>query len=524
MTLNLTSSDRHANPLAGEGDSLARSRRVPDDFVLGVATAAYQIEGARHEDGRADSIWDTFSHTPGAVVGGDTGDVACDHYHRYADDVALMKRLGVQSYRFSTSWSRICPDGRSVNAAGLDFYERLVDQLIGAGITPWLTLYHWDLPQVLEDRGGWPVRETADRFVDYALAVHDRLGDRVATWTTLNEPWCSAFVGYTSGEHAPGRQSPSDGLAAAHHLMLGHGKVVTALRDRDPSLRLGLTLNFTVADPVNPTDPRDVEAARRIDGQMNRIFLDPVFRGEYPADVLEDVRALGLDRHVKDGDLATIAAPIDVLGVNYYNGGAVSHVAPPTVLNATPATERPTLSPFPAADGVHWHPRGLPVTAMDWEVQPEGLTRLLVRLHDEYAGPAGTVLHVTENGAAFDDEPDDTGFVDDRDRVGYVRSHLASVLDAIDAGVPVQGYFYWSFLDNFEWAWGYAKRFGIVRVDYDTQVRTPKASALDYARISRTRELPVGAVDTGATPLQAAVAAGPPDEDDEDSSSGGSDA
>ena len=492
MTLNLTSSGRQAKPAAGEQDSSALRRKVPDGFVLGVATAAYQIEGAHHEDGRADSIWDTFSHTPGAVVDGDTGDIACDHYHRYPGDVALMKSLGVQSYRFSTSWARVCPDGRTVNPKGLDFYERLVDSIRDAGIAPWLTLYHWDLPQALEDRGGWPARETADRFVDYALAVHDRLGDRVSTWTTLNEPWCSAFVGYTSGEHAPGRQSPSDGLAAAHHLMLGHGQSVAALRERDPSLKLGLTLNFTVADPVDPANPSDIEAARRIDGQMNRIFLDPIFRGEYPADVLEDVRGLGLERHVRDGDLATIATPIDVLGVNYYNGGAFSHLPPLSALNAAPATSRPTRSPFPAADGVHGHPRGLPVTSMDWEVQPEGLTRLLVRLHEEYAGPANTTLHVTENGAAYDDEADETGFVDDQDRVSYVRSHLASVLDALDAGVPVQGYFYWSFLDNFEWAWGYAKRFGIVRVDYDTQVRTPKASALDLARIISTRELPSG--------------------------------
>ncbi|MBW8731541.1 MAG: family 1 glycosylhydrolase, partial [Terrabacter sp.] len=249
---------------------------MPQDFLLGAATAAYQIEGARHEDGRTDSIWDTFSHTPGAVVDGDTGDVACEHYHRYAADVALMRSLGLQSYRFSTSWGRICPDGGPVNAQGLDFYERLVDSLLESGIAPWLTLYHWDLPQALEDRGGWTSRETVDRFVDYALAVHDRLGDRVRTWTTLNEPFCSAFLGYTAGMHAPGRTSPADGLAAAHHLLLGHGRVVQELRARDASLELGLTLNFTVADPLDPSDPRDVDAARRVDAQMNRIFLDPI--------------------------------------------------------------------------------------------------------------------------------------------------------------------------------------------------------------------------------------------------------
>ncbi|MEW1952226.1 family 1 glycosylhydrolase [Terrabacter sp. NPDC080008] len=495
----MTAQTRTHSPSTVSGPDLvvAQTRSLPQDFVLGVATAAYQIEGARHEDGRTDSIWDTFAHTPGAVVAGDTGDVACDHYHRYAADVELMRSLGMQSYRFSTSWDRVCPDGGPVNAKGLDFYERLVDSLLEADIAPWLTLYHWDLPQALEDLGGWTSRSTVDRFVEYALAVHDRLGDRVSTWTTLNEPWCSAFLGYTGGEHAPGGSSPADGLAAAHHLLLAHGRTVQELRARDASLELGLTLNFTVADPVDPQDAGDRDAARRIDGQMNRIFLDPIFRGAYPADVLEDVRHLGLEDHILDGDLDVISTPIDVLGVNYYNGSTVS--ARPAVAtsvadsvpDSVPATARPTRSPFPAADGVHTHPSGLPTTSMGWPVQPEGLTRLLVRLHEEYAGPAGVALHVTENGAAFDDVPDDRGFVDDRHRTAYVRAHLGAVLDAIEAGVPVRGYFYWSLMDNFEWAWGYAKRFGLVRVDYDTQERTPKASALDYARVIATRRLPV---------------------------------
>lgn len=488
----MTAQTRSPQPLIVPATDLvlAQSRPVPQDFVLGVATAAYQIEGARHEDGRTDSIWDTFSHTQGAVVDGDTGDVACEHYHRYAADVALMKSLGMQSYRFSTSWDRVCPDGGPVNAKGLDFYERLVDSLLDAGIAPWLTLYHWDLPQALEDRGGWTSRETVDRFVDYSLAVHDRLGDKVRTWTTLNEPFCAAFLGYTAGMHAPGRTSPADGLAAAHHLLLAHGRVVQELRARDASLELGLTLNFTVADPLDPSDPRDVDAARRVDAQMNRIFLDPVFRGAYPADLLDDVRHLGLEDHIMDGDLEVISTPVDVLGVNYYNGEAIGHEPPAASLSDSVNGGRFTRSPFPAADDSYRHPRGLPVTAMDWEIQPEGLTRLLVRLHEEYAGPAGVALHVTENGAAFDDVPDEDGFVDDRGRTAYVRAHLGAILDAVDAGVPVRGYFYWSLLDNFEWAWGYAKRFGIVRVDYDTQVRTPKASALDLARIIATRRLP----------------------------------
>jgi beta-glucosidase len=484
MNANPTPSISDASSIAAQG------RPVPKEFMLGAATAAYQIEGARHVDGRTDSIWDTFAHTPGAVVDGDTGDVACDHYHRYAADVALMKSLGLQSYRFSTSWARVCPDGGPVNARGLDFYERLVDSLLDADIMPWLTLYHWDLPQALEDRGGWTERETVDRFVDYSLAVHERLGDRVHTWTTLNEPFCSAFLGYTAGMHAPGRTSSADGLAAAHHLMLAHGGAVRELRSRDAGLELGLTLNFTVADPLDPGDPRDVDAARRIDGQMNRIFLDPIFRGAYPLDVLEDVRGLGLEDHILDGDLEVISTPIDVLGVNYYNGEAVSHMPPAQRLADSENGGRATRSPFPAADAAFRHPRGLPVTAMDWEIQPEGLTRLLVRLHQEYAAPAGVTLHVTENGAAFDDVPDQSGLVDDRGRTAYVRAHLGAILDAVDAGVPVRGYFYWSLLDNFEWAWGYAKRFGIVRVDYPTQERTPKASALDFARIIEQRVLP----------------------------------
>ena len=485
MTLNLDPTTE-PTPVVGDG------RPLPAGFLLGAATAAYQIEGARHEGGRRDSIWDTFSHTPGAVVAGDTGDVACDHYHRYAADVALMKRLGLQSYRFSTSWARVCPDGGPVNATGLDFYERLVDELLGAGIAPWLTLYHWDLPQALEDRGGWRARETIDRFVDYALAVHDRLGDRVQTWTTLNEPWCSAFLGYTSGEHAPGGSSADDGLAAAHHLLLAHGTVVRALRSRDAQLRLGVTLNFTVADPLDASDPGDVAAARRVDGQMNRLFLDPIFYGHYPPDVLEAVHGLGLERHVQDGDLALINTPIDVLGVNYYNGGVFSHRPPAPARRPTggPATERAYRSPYPAPDGIHDHPAGLPVTDMGWPIQPEGLTRLLVRLHEEYAAPAGVELFVTENGAAFDDVPDGEGFVDDRDRTAYLVRHLHAVLDAVEAGARVHGYFYWSLLDNFEWAWGYGQRFGIVRVDYATQERTPKASALALQDVIARRQLP----------------------------------
>jgi beta-glucosidase len=464
-------------------------RTFPGDFLFGAATAAYQIEGAAHEDGRTDSIWDAFCRVPGAVVGMDNGDVACDHYHRYRDDVALMADLGLQTYRFSTSWARVCPDGGAPNAAGLDFYSRLVDDLLEHGIHPWLTLYHWDLPQALEEKGGWPARDTAYRFLDYATAVHDRLGDRVTSWTTLNEPWCASFLSYIGGEHAPGRQNPAAGLAAAHHLLLGHGLVVQELRRRDPSLSLGITLNLTVADPVDPTDAGDLDAARRIDGQFNRFFLDPIFRGAYPADVLEDVAGLGFESVVQPGDLATISAPIDLLGVNYYHGELVSSRPPVGLTMSTTApSERPKRSPFPAADTVHWHLRDLPLTGMGWEVQPEGLTRLLTRIHAEYAEPAGVALAVTENGAAYDDTVVD-GAVHDSDRVAFLEQHLDAILDAIEAGVPVRGYFYWSLLDNFEWAWGYDKRFGIVRVDYDTQERTLKDSAIAYRNIIAKRSL-----------------------------------
>ncbi len=464
-------------------------RPFPANFLFGAATAAYQIEGAAHEDGRTDSIWDAFSRVPGAVINADNGEVACDHYHRYRDDVQLMSELGLQTYRFSTSWSRVRPDGGAVNAKGIDFYSRLVDELLAKNIKPWLTLYHWDLPQALEEKGGWANRDTAYLFADYARSVHDALGDRVTAWTTLNEPWCASFLSYIGGEHAPGRQDVAAGLAASHHLLLGHGLVVQELRERDPELSLGITLNLTVADPLDPTDPADLDAARRIDGQFNRWFLDPIFRGEYPVDVLEDVAGNGFEHVVKPGDLGIISTPIDALGVNYYHGELVSgHPTTQTMSTAAPS-EYPKRSPFPAAEGVHWQLRDLPLTAMNWEVQPEGLTRLLKRVHDEYTAEPGVALSVTENGAAYDDVVGADGVVHDADRTEFLELHLAAILDAIDQGVPVHGYFYWSLMDNFEWAWGYDKRFGIVRVDYDTLERTPKDSAIAYTRIITGRAL-----------------------------------
>lgn len=475
------------------------TRAFPQNFLFGAATAAYQIEGAAFEDGRTASIWDAFSRVPGAVINGDNGDVACDHYHRYRDDVALMKDLGLQTYRFSTSWSRVRPDGGAVNPAGVDFYSRLVDELLDADILPWLTLYHWDMPQALQEKGGWTDRDTVDRFLEYAGTMHDALGDRVKVWTTLNEPWCSSFLSYTGGEHAPGHTSVAEGLLASHHLLLAHGETVRELRGRDSSLNLGITLNHTVADPADPSNPADVDAARRIDGQFNRWFLDPIYRGAYPADIVEDIRAVDADAvarfeaAVHDGDLATISQPIDTQGVNYYHGDLVAGAAPAeAAVESVPDTERKVRSPYPSFENIYNVERGLPRTAQNWEVQPEGLTRLLQRVWTEYAEPAGTVLYMTENGAAYDDiavVEDGETRVHDADRTEFLRLHLGAVLDAAEAGVDVRGYFYWSLFDNYEWAWGYDKRFGIVRVDYDTQERTLKDSAREYARIIAARSL-----------------------------------
>ena len=477
----------------------ATPRPFPAGFRFGAATAAFQVEGAAAEDGRTPSIWDAFCRVPGAVANGDTGDVACDHYHRYRQDVALMRGIGLDTYRFSVSWARVRPDAGALNPAGLDFYRRLVDELLDAGIMPWLTLYHWDMPQALEERGGWTSRESADLFTEYALDVHDALGDRVPVWTTLNEPWCSSFLSYTAGVHAPGRRSIAAGLTASHHLLLGHGQVIRELRSRDSSLNLGLTLNLTVADPHDPDDPADVDAARRIDGQFNRWFLDPVFRGAYPTDAIADISAVDpqavetFETAIRDGDLDVIAAPIDTLGVNYYHGELLSGREQEAPL---PRSEAPvsieTSSPFPSHAKIHWVDRDLPRTNMDWEVQPEGLTRLLVRVSDEYTAERGIGLYVTENGASFDDHPVHEGGVTrvhDADRTAFLNSHLDAMLDAIDQGVDLRGFFYWSFMDNFEWAWGYAKRFGLVHVDYATQQRTIKDSGYAYADIIASRQL-----------------------------------
>ncbi|BDZ64937.1 glycoside hydrolase family 1 protein [Agromyces mangrovi Wang et al. 2018] len=488
------------------------ARTFPDGFLWGSATAAAQIEGAAHEDGKLDSIWDAYARVPGAVANGDTPERAVDHYHRYREDVALMRELGLDSYRFSTSWARIVPDGRSVNAKGLDFYSRLVDELLEAGILPWLTLYHWDLPQALQEQGGWANRDVVARFADYADAAYDVLGDRVTHWTTFNEPFCSSLIGHVGGEHAPGLNDPRAGLAAVHHQHLAHGTAVSLLRERaDASgrdIRLGITLNLTNAVPLNPGDLADVEAARRIDAIWNRMYLDPMLRGAYPADLLEDVRGQGLEDVIEPGDLEVISAPIDFLGVNHYHDDCVSgRPLPDDHVPGAKPTDKPGRSPFVGSEYVTMPWRGLPRTAMDWEVHPEGLRTLLVRLGEEY--PNLPPLYVTENGASYDDEVSPDGAVHDPDRIAYIDAHIDAVADAIDDGADVRGYFVWSLLDNFEWAWGYDKRFGIVHVDYETMVRTPKDSALRYAqRIAASRPVAVTASTVGGNPADTGVPGG----------------
>ncbi|MFF1876868.1 GH1 family beta-glucosidase [Leifsonia sp. NPDC058230] len=458
----------------------------PHGFLWGSATAAAQIEGAAHEDGKEDSIWDHFARVPDAIAGGDTPEVAVDHYHRMPADVALMKELGLQSYRFSTSWARVVPGDRHANPAGLEFYSRLVDELLEAGILPWLTLYHWDLPQALEDAGGWANRDTAYRFRDYAEVVFDALGDRVTHWTTFNEPLCSSLIAYAAGEHAPGRRESRAALAAVHHQHLAHGLAVQSLRSRGEAasapLRFGITLNLTNAVPADPTDAADREAARRIDGLWNRMFLEPLLLGAYPADVLDDVSDYDFESLVHDGDLATIAQPIDFVGVNHYHDDNVSaHPLPANTPAGLTPTDRPKASPFVGSEYVTFPTRHLPTTAMGWDVNPDGLRSLLVRLSEDY--PTLPPLYITENGAAYDDVVDADGRVRDAEREQYILDHVDAVHAAIAQGADVRGYFVWSFLDNFEWAWGYEKRFGIVRVDYATQERTVKESGWAFARL-----------------------------------------
>ncbi|GAA2351067.1 GH1 family beta-glucosidase [Saccharopolyspora halophila] len=447
---------------------MGESMRFPDGFAWGVATASYQIEGGAFEGGRGESIWDRFSHTEGNVFEGQNGDVACDHFHRYPEDVALMADLGVTHYRFSMAWPRLQPDGSGqLNPAGLDFYSRLVDELLTNGITPWVTLYHWDLPQVLEEQGGWPERDIAYRFADYATKVHSALSDRIRHWTTLNEPWCSAFLGYAEGRHAPGRQDHPAALRAAHHLMLGHGLAVAEMRRSDPDADYGITLNLFPVDPATDS-AADEDLARRIDGLMNRQWLDPLLRGRYPDDLLDDVRPVTDLAHIQDGDEKTINQPLDFLGVNYYFRHVLSVGEQQRVWQ--PGDEP---SPWPGSSDMISVSRGWPTTEMGWEIDPAGLGEVLRRLQRDY-GPIP--LYVTENGMACPDEVDEDGGVHDADRVDYLQRHFRTAHRAIADGVDLRGYFVWSLLDNFEWALGYSKRFGLVHCDYETQRRTVKDS------------------------------------------------
>ncbi|MFI2663812.1 GH1 family beta-glucosidase [Micromonospora carbonacea] len=462
------------------------TRVFPEGFVWGSATASYQIEGGATEDGRGPSIWDTYSHTPGRTLNGDTGDVAADHYHRWAEDLGHIAELGLAAYRFSISWPRVQPGGcGAFNRAGLDFYSRLVDGLLERGVRPVATMYHWDLPQELEDAGGWPARDTALRFRDYAAGIVEALGDRVHTWTTFNEPWCSAYLGYGSGVHAPGRAEPAGALAAVHHLNLAHGLAGRVVRELAPAAELSVTLNLHVVRPASGS-AADADAVRRIDALANRAFLGPLLDGAYPADLLADTAKVTDWSFVHDGDERTIAVPLDVLGVNYYSTTLVRAWDGVSARSDNDGHGSSAHTPWIGADDVDFLPQPGPYTAMGWNIEPAGLTELLLRLHREHPG---LPLMITENGAAFDDVVTPDGRVHDDRRLDYLYRHVDAVGAAMDAGADVRGYFVWSLLDNFEWAWGYDRRFGIIRVDYDTQERIWKDSAHWYRGLATTGRL-----------------------------------
>ena len=425
--------------------------RFPPAFVWGVATAAFQIEGAAREDGKGESVWDRFCRQPGAIADASNGDVACDHYHRLEADLDLIASLGVDIYRFSVSWPRVLPLGRGAwNEAGLAFYDRLVDGLIARGVRPYLTLNHWDLPQALQDEGGWAARATVQAFVEYARGIQRRLGNRVAAITTHNEPWVIAVLGHEQGNFAPGIKSRKTAVQVAHHLLLSHGLALQAMRADGATARLGIVLNLAHMEPATAS-AADINATRLADARGRRWYTDALFNGTYPAEVLAE---LGADAPlIEPGDMAHIAQPLDYLGVNYYSRGVAGADGPYDVKTS-----------------------GLPLTEMGWEIYPRGLTELLLTLHREYRLPP---VYITENGGAFKDALQ-AGAVHDADRIDYLHSHIAAVAEALRQGVPMVGYMVWSLMDNFEWSSGYAKRFGIVHVDYTTQQRTPKDSARWY--------------------------------------------
>ena len=451
----------------------------PDGFIWGAATSAQQIEGARHEGGRGESIWDRFETLPGKIEDGSHSAVACDHYHRWPEDIALMKWLGIGAYRFSIAWPRIFPNGRGqVNSQGLDFYDALVDGLLEEGIEPFPTLFHWDLPQALQDEGGWGNRKTAEAFAEYAAAVTQRLGDRVKRWVTHNEPWCVATLGHEEGHHAPGHLDPAEGLRAAHHLLLSHGWATEAIRREVTEAEVGIVLINCPAYPATDS-VADQDAARWFDGFFNRWYLDPVFKGSYPADAIADRVAAGQLEgpempFVHDGDLKIISAPLDFLGFNYYSR---------SIMKTGADGKREAIQVVPVEDR----------TDMGWEVFPEGLYAGLMRVHQEYK-PAK--IYIAENGAAYDYPTDDTGRIVDTKRIAYFQEHLLAAQRAIADGVPLAGYFAWSLMDNFEWGYGYAKRFGLFGVNYETQERLPKDSAHWYRQVAKTNAVPESSVPT----------------------------
>ncbi|WP_203968255.1 GH1 family beta-glucosidase [Sediminihabitans luteus] len=464
-------------------------RRFPDGFVWGSATAAYQIEGAAAEGGRTPSIWDTYSHTPGRTLNGDTGDVADDHYHRWPEDVQHVTDLGLDAYRFSISWSRVQPGGSGpFNDEGIAFYSTLVDALVEAGVRPVVTLYHWDLPQELEDEGGWAVRSTAYAFAEYARRMARELGDRVDVWTTLNEPWCSAYLGYASGVHAPGRTEPAAALAAVHHLNLAHGLACLAIRDElGADAKTSVTLNLHVARPADPSSAADLDAVRKVDALANRAFLGPLLEGAYPDDLLADTAHVSDWSFVQEGDLAITRQPIDVLGVNYYSTATVRHFDGDGERQQNDGHGASAATPWVGVTDVEFVEQPGPSTAMGWNIDPTGMTELLCSIAESYPEQP---LMVTENGAAFDDVVSPDGRVHDDRRVAYLHDHVDAVGIAIDRGADVRGYFAWSLLDNFEWGYGYDRRFGIIRVDYATQERTWKDSAHWYRELATTGTLP----------------------------------
>jgi len=436
--------------------------RFPDGFIWGAATAAYQIEGAYNEDGKGESIWDRFCKIPGKVQDGDRGDVACDHYHRYRDDIKLMKTISLNAYRFSIAWPRIFPKGKGqVNQVGLDFYERLVDELLNTGIEPFVTLYHWDLPQALQEKGGWANRDTVGYFQDYAEKISRKLGDRVHFWITHNEPWVVSFLGHHSGILAPGIKALSIALKVSHYLLLSHGKAVTILRDNgNEKTQVGITLNLSPIYPASESK-EDEKAAKKYDGYLNRWFLDPIYKGFYP----EDMLALYGDKapEIRTEDLEHISTKIDFLGINYYTR---------TVVKADKKEAFLGLSPV--------KPSGAEYTEMDWEIYPAGIYEILKRIHNDYGAP---VIYITENGAAFADKIDKNGQVNDVSRIKYLKGHFLQAHRAIEDGVKLFGYFVWSLLDNFEWAYGYSRRFGLIYTDYPTQKRIIKASGWWYKKV-----------------------------------------